>query len=200
MDGSSKPRGSSTIGHALNGIFGKIIINNREVAEIVLCNIKIVITRESFCMSGCSVINSRLKNTQGVGSFKIMRVWDRFFAHKLMLQGGIDAPFSMRIRIEDPDMSTYINEKSNSKRPVMQDYSEFIIPMCYFTGDNPVANWHFVDYVSEVYSFIFDDSLIIPIKKILDPNIEMEDGIYTGINTDNMSDVIDKSAKAFPGY
>lgn len=201
MDGHGKPRGSSTPNHPLNGIFGKIIIDNKEVAEIVLCNIKVVIEREEFCLSGTNVVTTRMKKTRGMGSFKIMRVWDRFLGHKLTLQAGIDSPFMMRLTIEDPSvtqMETSDVDGSQKNYSVEKNStSEFILPICYFTGDNPVANWLFVDHVSETYNFVFDDSLIIPVKKALDPRDVVP---YTGINTDDMIDDSRQPGTAFPGY
>ncbi len=199
MDGHGKPRGSSTPGHALNGIFGKIIIDNKEVAEIVMCNIKVEIEREDYNPSGSSLKLSRLKSTKGVGSFKIMRVWDRFLGHKLALQGGIDAPFMIRLKIEDPSVTEKTTNSGTNEYDVSKNsISEFIIPICYFDGDNPVANWLFVDYVSETYHFVFDDSTIIPIKKATNPTSTTP---YTGINTDNIDPNEARGPGVpFPGY
>ncbi len=169
------------------GAYGKIIINNREVAEILLCNIKVVINRENFCMSGSNVIQTRIKNTQGVGNFKIMKVWDRFIEEKLSLKMGIDAPFSMRFIQDDP----------NSNR--LKERTEFILPKCYFTGENPIANWTFNNFASETYDFVFDDSKIIPIHKISNPLEQKEGKIYSEINS-NKEEKAKAQRKSFPSY
>lgn len=170
------------------GAYGKIIINNREVAEILLCNIKVVINRENFCMSGTNVIHTRIKNTQGIGNFKIMKVWDRFIDEKLSLKMGIDTPFSMRFIQDDP----------NSNR--LKERTEFILPVCYFTGDNPIANWAFNNFSTETYNFVFDDSKIIPIHKISNPSKEREDKSYPEIRSDKKEDKERAQRKSFPSY
>lgn len=137
----------------LNGSFGKISINGKEVAEIKDFCATVIITREEIPMNGTTSMQTKIKSKKGVGSFTLNKVYDRFLEEKLSLLADEDLPFSIRVSTEDPDHKG--------------ERTEYLIPSCFFTGELPIMNWSSNECVSEKYNFVFNDKELVNLNSRL---------------------------------
>ncbi len=131
----------------LNGSFGKISINGKEVAEIKDFNANVVITREDIPINGSMSLQTKMKSRKGIGSFALTKAYDRFLDEKFALLSDTDESFSIQVSTEDPDHNG--------------DRTEYLFPVCYFTGNLPIMNWTSNECVTEKYEFVFNDQEVV---------------------------------------
>lgn len=133
----------------LNGSFGRLMMNGKEIAEIKDFTAKVIIVREDIPINGTISVQTKIRSKKGVGSFTINKVYDRFIEEKLAILSDNDKSFSLSVATEDPDHGG--------------ERTEYLLPICYFTGELPIMNWCSSECVTEKYNFVFNDKDLIKV-------------------------------------
>ena len=104
--------------NVLNGKFGKLYINNLEVAEVVSVESKISIERQDIRGFGVGT-DSKMTSTKGEGTFVINKVYSRFEPFVREISKGHDVEFTLTFQISDPDA-------------FLKQYERVVINKCWF--------------------------------------------------------------------
>ena len=138
----------------VNGAFGELWVNGFQIAEVSACELNVTIDREEIRLAGQLEKGSKITGIEGVGSFTVKQVFTRFFEYWQNLKLGMDVPFMVIVKLDDP--SAFGAER-------------FVANGCKFTGDFNLIKFDVGSIVEKDFSFQFKPSDSDYVDAISDP-------------------------------
>lgn len=127
----------------VNGAYGELWVNGFQIAEVSACELNITIDREEIRLAGQLEKGSKITGIEGVGSFTVKQVFTRFFDYWQNLKLGMDVPFMMIVKLDDPNAF---------------GAERFVANGCKFTGDFNLIKYDVGSIVEKDYNIQFKPS------------------------------------------